>query len=255
MRDWGIPRERLLAAVMDAEPPTPGGVFGAVMATWTESTGKARWGEKTPGTYRFLADVDRWFPDCQVVHIVRDGRDVAVSCLTPPFSDAYDKGNVYEVALRWRDALRRGRRAARALGAGRYLELRYEDLAADPEPVVRRLCAFLREDFEPAMLEYHKHAKRNVARGDSSFHERTKQGVDKARVERWRQDASREFVTAFEGLAGRDLVEHGYALSGWTPTPAQQARILYERLRPRRLVKNYKPRGGSAARAQTTGDD
>lgn len=253
MRDWGIPREDLFAAGMAADPPTPGGIFAAVMSLWTKAEGKPRWGEKTPGTYRFLDDVCAWYPDCQVVHIIRDGRDVAVSCLTPPFSDSYDKGNVYEVALRWRDAVLRGRRAARRLGPERYFELRYEELTADPEPVVRRLCAFLHEEFEPSMLEYHKNATRNVARGDSSFHQRTKKGVDRAKVERWRQDASREFVMGFEGMAGRQLVENGYTLSGWRPSPAQQARILYERLRPRRVVKNYKPRGGSGRRAAASG--
>ena len=47
--------------------------------------------------------------------------------------------------------------AARALGrrAGeRYLELRYEDLVADPAGELMRICEFASLPWEPAMVEY-----------------------------------------------------------------------------------------------------
>ena len=255
MVEWGLDpadaRRRCLAGER-----TPGGVFAAIMSIWLERTGKPRWGEKTPGTYRFVPDVDRWFPDCQVVHIVRDGRDVAVSCLTPPFADMYDKGDVYEVAARWKDAVRRGNAAARRLGPSRYHELRYEDLTADPEGKVRELCAFLREDFDPAMLEYHRKSPGKVPRGERSYHQRTHGQVDTQRVERWRRDASEEFVLGFEGLAGAELEQKGYTPSGYSAPPALAGRILLERLRPRRPVKHYrgeKRSGGSEDAAPGTG--
>jgi len=246
MEEWGFEAEAMFARAMEAEPPTPGGVFAALMSLWTDKAGKPRWGEKTPGTYRFLPDVEAWFPDCQVIHIVRDGRDVAVSCLTPPFADLYDKGNVYEVAVRWRHAIHCCRRARSRLGPERFFELRYEDLTADPEAMVRRLCTFLHERFEPAMLDYHREAGRHVARGDKSFHQRTQGQVDRARVERWRQDAQPDFIACFEGIAGRELRDFGYALSGITPPTRQQLRIAYEKFRPRRLMKNYKPPSGES---------
>jgi len=247
MEEWGFESEEMYTRAMEADPPTPAGVFQALMSLWTDKERKPRWGEKTPGTYRYLDDVSAWFPDCQVIHIVRDGRDVAVSCLTPPFSELYDKGNVYEVAVRWRHAIHSCRRAQRMLGPERFLQLRYEDLADDPEAVSRTLCDFLGERFEPAMLEYHRDAGKHLARGDKSFHGRTHRGVDKGRVERWRTDADPEFIAGFEGVARQELLELGYPLSGITPVARQQIRILYEKLRPRRLVKNYRPRGGESA--------
>jgi Sulfotransferase family len=239
MAEWKIDldeaRRRCLAG-----PHTPGGVFASLMSMWTDRTGKPRWGEKTPGTYRFLPEVNRWFPDCQVLHIVRDGRDVAVSCLTPPFSDQYDKGNVYEVAVRWRDAIRRGRHAGGMLGAHRYLELRYEDLTAAPEAVVRAICQFLGEEFVPEMLRFHEKSKDKVPRGEQSYHQRLSNQVDTQRVERWRKDVNEDFVLGFEGIAGKELEENGYRLSGYAPRPALRARILLERIKPRNPVKHYK---------------
>lgn len=247
MLEWGFPREQMVERLMQADPRDASGLFAALMSLWTEKEGKPRWGEKTPGTYRFLPEVDAWFPDCKVIHIVRDGRDVAISCLTPPFSDNYDKGNVYEVAVRWRHAIQCCRRAQRdLLGPERYLELRYEDLTAEPEQHVRRICEFLDEDFDPAMLDFHKSSKRNVARGDASFHARTAEKVNRGRVERWRNDADRAFVCGFEGVARKELLEFGYPLSGWSPSSDQRLRILWEKWRPRRLMHNYKPRDGSS---------
>ncbi|GJM21957.1 MAG: sulfotransferase [Planctomycetota bacterium] len=247
MREWGFPREQMIEALVAAPSRDAAGLFRALMSLWTEQENKPRWGEKTPGTYRFLPEVNAWFPDCKVIHIVRDGRDVAISCLTPPFSDNYDKGNVYEVAVRWRHAIHACRKAQRDfLGNDRYLELRYEDLTDDAETKVREICAFLGEDFEPAMLDFHKSSKRNVARGDASFHARTAQQVNKGRVERWRSEADEAFVCGFEGVAGEQLRDFGYSMSGYTPPGDQRLRILWEKWRPRRLMHNYKPADGSS---------
>ena len=60
---------------------------------------------------------------------------------------------IEEAALHWRLRVRRGRRAGRALPAGRYLELRYEDLVADPARQLRHLCAAIELPFSPAMLD------------------------------------------------------------------------------------------------------
>jgi hypothetical protein len=250
MREWGFDTEAMFARLMEADPATPAGVFAALMSLWTEQEHKPRWGEKTPGTYRFLPEVTRWFPQSQVIHIVRDGRDVAVSCLSPPFADQYDKGNVFEVAVRWRHAINCCEHARRDLGPSRFLQVRYEDLTSQPEKAVREICAFLGEPFEAQMLDYHQSAGANVARGDSTFHQRTKQTVNTGRVERWRADAKPEFVAGFEGVAGRELQSLGYPLSGITPETRLQMRILYEKYRPRRLVKNYRPADGSSAEKQ-----
>jgi len=252
MAEWELDIEDARRRCMQGEHSARG-VLASLMSIWTDRTGKPRWGEKTPGTYRFIPEVNQWFPDCQVVHIVRDGRDVAVSCLTPPFSDQYDKGNVYEVAVRWRDSVRRGRHAAGLLGPKRYFELRYEDLTADPEAMLRRIAEFLHEDFVPAMLDASRRDPRTkVARGEQSFHGRLTGKVDQARVERWRQDADEAFVLGFEGLAGAELERLGYRLSGFKAPAALRGRILIERLRPRNPSKHYtapeRPAGGDDER-------
>ena len=99
------------------------------------------------------------------------------------------------------------------------------------------------------MLRYHERRDGKVARGETSFHKRLAGKVDSQQVERWRRDASQEFVLGFEGLAGTELVRYGYRLSGYAPTAEMRARVLLERLRPRRARKNYKPSREKAAKS------
>lgn len=238
--------EGAVRACAEAAAHGPGDLMGALFAQRSVALGKRRWGDKVPNNYRFIAEINAWFPDALVLHMVRDGRDVAVSCLTPPFSDEHDMGDVYEVALRWRDALRRGAAARQLLGPGRYRELRYEDLTADPEGQLRLLCDWLGEPFDAAMLDYHKDSRRQIPASEQAVHPRLSGQVDQRRVERWRADAPPGLVASFEGVAGPELLAAGYALSGERPSLALSLRIAFERLRPRRIHRAFKgeARGG-----------
>ena len=41
--------------------------------------GKQRWVEKSPNNMQFVSDLDRRFPTARFIHVIRDGRSVAVS--------------------------------------------------------------------------------------------------------------------------------------------------------------------------------
>ena len=126
---------------------TYAGLFAAIMDDYAERNGKARWAEKTPA--QRPDDIYNLFPDALVVHILRDARDVVASSLDMPWerrSAAAVARDLHHFTL---ESIDRGRRA----GAGRYLQLRYEDLARDPEQVLRLICAFVGEDYDAGMLD------------------------------------------------------------------------------------------------------
>ena len=134
--------------------------------------GAVRGVEQTP-EMAFLVDVvARAYPDARIVHIVRDGRDVACSLLARGWlsaarTGADDAGARYGAHTRfWVEpertdefravsdarrtawAWRRYVTAARSARAAVF-ELRYEDLVADPEPEAARLAAHLGTDPAP----------------------------------------------------------------------------------------------------------
>lgn len=119
-------------------------------AAYLARRSKHRWAEKTPGYTFHLDFIGALFPDAQYVHLIRDGRDVVAS-----FRDRWG----YRAGLRaansvWRESVRRARTFAERLPEGRYHELRYEALVAEPENEMRALLAFLGEAWDPQVLRY-----------------------------------------------------------------------------------------------------
>src|SRR5688572_8837469 len=107
---------------------------------------------------RHLPLLEQLFPDAQYVHLVRDGRDAAVSFLRMP-AGTYTRtwahpDTAQEFACLWRTEVRAARALGARVGPGRYLEVRYEDLVAGPANAVSAICTFADLPFDPAMLAY-----------------------------------------------------------------------------------------------------
>lgn len=110
--------------------------------------GAERWGDKTPQYAAHMWVLARIFPEARFVHIVRDGRDAALSILRMSFGP----DGLGAAARQWRELVRRARSDGEALGPERYLEIRYEDLVGDPIATMRRVCEFLGEPFDERVL-------------------------------------------------------------------------------------------------------
>jgi tetratricopeptide (TPR) repeat protein len=113
---------------------------------------KRRWAEKTPNNIFCVQKVLDLFPDAYFVHVIRDGRDVALSLVEKR------KFSLSTAIYRWLLAVEAG---IRNRGHDRYLEIRYEDLVLDPENTLRALMQSLEEDFDPTMMNFWQKGKDN----------------------------------------------------------------------------------------------
>jgi hypothetical protein len=150
VRRWNLDPARARAAVAAAHPESFSELSATLFDLYAADRGKQRWGDKTPGYVTYIPVIDRLFPTAQFIHIVRDGREVAVSLSERGWGPASPIAG----AFWWRRKTQAGLRAGRALAPGRYLEVHLEDLVGDPEGELRRICAFLDEDYAPQMLDY-----------------------------------------------------------------------------------------------------
>jgi len=119
-------------------------------------------GDKTPSYVRSIQTLHELFPDVRFVHIIRDGRDVAMSVLDWPKGPrvvgrfaTWSDDPVTTCALWWEWSVRRGREAGKALPPRLYHELRYEELVSKPEDVCATLCQFLDLPYDQGMLRFH----------------------------------------------------------------------------------------------------
>ena len=221
VREWGVDPDEVRAVL--PEQPTFAEAVQAIYAVYADARGKPRFGDKTPLYMQHLDVLERAFPGARYVHIVRDGRNAALSLLAmtrrPRLNLSRPRG-VADFACAWEREVR----AARRFGQRHpYLELRYEDLVAEPAERLRDVCAFMDLDYEPAMLEYHR-------REDPALyadHPRLAQPpVRDARS--WRKELSTEDAKLFEAIAGDLLAELGYERAH--PRPGRRARAAAERV-------------------------
>jgi len=209
LAEWNVPLEKVRTRLRPGMPV--GEAIGTVYAVYAEEQGKPRWGDKTPMYMQNLRLLERLFPDARFVHLIRDGRDAALSFLAMP------RGIVTETwmhprtpadfAAQWRMEVAAARRLGRRV-APRYLEVRYEDLVADVEAVLRRICGFAGLDYEPAMANY----AGNVDVSAKPHQQRLMQPPTKG-VRNWRTQMTPDDVASFERVAGDMLRELGYETS------------------------------------------
>lgn len=179
-----------------------------------EPQGKTRWADKTPNNVRVISRLLTWFPRGRFIHLIRDGRDVACSLRNHP-KEKVVNGKVVPVnnnhpiskcATRW---LKDTATGLAFRGHPRCLEVRYEDLVDHPESEVRRVCAFLGEEFEPAMLDSEKGAEIKGA-GRLVNNANAVEKITGKSVSRWRRDLSPAERQVFVDVAGELLIVAGY---------------------------------------------
>ena len=150
--------------------------------------------ERTPWHVLHLDLIGELYPDAHYIHIYRDGRDAARSLAS---MDWYD-GTLEDAAAEWRDSVLAPRSA---LLPERYTEVRYEDLATDPAPLIADLFEFLELDADQATID----AAVAEAGVELSTDRSTAVGTEK-----WRRHLSPEQQATVERIAGDALEAYDY---------------------------------------------
>jgi hypothetical protein len=223
VREWGVPLDKVRARLSDGMPVAR--AIATIYEVYAEEQGKSRWGDKTPMYMRHLPLLRRLFPGAQYVHLIRDGRDAAISFLTMPEGIAFKTWaharSAAEFACLWRTEVTAARRHGRRVGDRRYLEVRYEDLVSGAEGVLRRICTFAGLPYERAMTEYAGSGSEERAHQQSLKRPLTPVLRD------WRTQMRPEELAAFEGVAGDLLQELGYETHGRTDVRGNLRRAGY----------------------------
>jgi hypothetical protein len=194
-RKYGV-RLDVDRAVREADPPTYAGVLSAIMRQSAECQQMDRWGDKTPEYTRHLPVLRELFPSAQFVHIVRDGRDVALSGYLMHFGAK----NAYAAAAEWRDVLAEVHAFAAAMPSSSFIELRYEDLLTQTSETFARLIRFLDiEDPDGRVSQ----AVGRLASGE----------LRAGNFNKWKTELSVREQDMFAAVAGSWLTGYGYEVT------------------------------------------
>ena len=212
-------------------------------------TGRKIVGDKSPQHTENLDEIHEIYPDAKIVHVVRDGRDVAVSAmhhwwrlagdreggmfdLSPEelrLRDAYTKDRqgflasgrsifteerLAQLARRWDYRTGKGHRDGTALYGEDYLEIRYEDLLLDQPGVFGRVLEFLGASADDRTIERClRSSSFERASKRSTGQEDSSSFFRKGVAGDWRDVFTKRDRELYKELAGARLMELGYETS------------------------------------------
>jgi hypothetical protein len=242
--------ERVAELVEDGRPKHFARFVTELFDLHGQVNGKPLVGEKTPGYVQHLPILHSLWPHAKVVHLIRDGRDVALSILDWRKGErivgrfpTWHEDRVSTTALWWEWNVRLGREAAALLGTDRYHELRYESLVTRPEAECEKLSAFLGLAYDPGMLRFHE--GRTKSKPGLSAKKAWRPVT--AGLRRWREQMAAGDIIQFEAVGGPLLDELGYDRAAEPASDEELDRVArlreafagYARSRRRAVPENW----------------
>ncbi|HYI22255.1 MAG TPA: sulfotransferase [Candidatus Limnocylindrales bacterium] len=184
-----VPQSELEARLL-AGDRTERGLFAAFLRTYADWQGRPVMGEKTPAHLGWVDTLIEWFPDCRVVHMIRDPRGVYVSDLRrrraklrKPYSWLAKVPGMLSLVLLlqstwvWRGAAKRHFTYEKRYPK-HYKLVRFEDVVTSPDETLGGLFAFLGVEAPPDPTNV-----KVMARGFKWGEE----GLDADAADRWRE--------------------------------------------------------------------
>lgn len=180
-----------------------------VMGEICTAQGMWRWAENSPEGMLYLPVIRRLIPNALFVHIIRDGRDVASSLGKLRYVRAFpweDRHGLIGCGLYWQWMVQHGRRFGESNKA-RYMEVRFEDLLAQPQQTLDQVARFIDQPLDYEVIQ--RVAYGSLTKPNTSFHAEASK-PDFNPVGRWKKAFSPDQLLRFERLVGKTLIDLGY---------------------------------------------
>lgn len=167
-------------------------------------------GDKNPMYSLYPGRIHQLFPDSKIIHITRDYRDNFLSLINVNFEVPI----VPIVIYRWKFALKKMWKL-KSEHPDLIYSIRYEDLVADPELHTRRLCEFLRIEFDPSVLSFYekKDEAQALYKGNqdlSKIHKSLFNPISTEKVNKWQTDMTPRQIKIADLVMGKTAEKAGY---------------------------------------------
>ena len=242
-RRSGIDARQIEAMIM-AECRSEGDFLRLVMGEVARAQRVGRWADCTPEHLLYMQKIKRQISEALFIHIIRDGRDVALSYAKQGWSHPlpWDRDERLGVAgLYWEWIVRKGREQGKRLGAD-YQEVRFEELVRNPQQTLSRLGEFIEHD-----LDYDRIRRvgiGSVSQPNSSFAGESEGSFNP--VARWKTKMFPKQTAAFETLVGDFLRELQYPIASENRQRLRAARLrttYFAMFEGKRWIKDNTPLG------------
>ena len=202
---WTVPLNKE-ALIKSASPRDSFGLSTAIYDQHLAAMGKRRWGCKSTFMIHYTDRVFARYPDAQLLWLVRDPRDVAVSSRDSVFNPYHP----YYTALLWAAQQELGLRLEGQLNQTNVLRVYYEKLVTDPHTTVAGICEFLNVPFVPSMLRFFESEEARTSAGQARDWQNVAQPIISSNTNKYRGRLSEFDIAAVESVAGSVMQKLDY---------------------------------------------
>lgn len=203
-------------------PATYSRLFALLEEQYAARQGKTRWGDKSLHTERYADPIFEAYPGARILHMVRDPRDRYASVQT---RWRVRRGGVGAGTAEWLSSAQLAKRN-RARYPDRYRVVRYEALATEPERSMEGICAFIGEEYTPAVFSMEGAQRFRDQGSNSSYGAREAGAISTRSIGRFHDVLSVGQIAFMQAVAGRDMRALGYEVGAVGLTRRQRVPYL-----------------------------
>ncbi|MGN7888351.1 sulfotransferase family protein [Dyadobacter sp. 22481] len=194
------------AIIERVERPTLPEITRIIYEMKAEHEGAAIWMCKSMANIRYAEELEKYTEKPLYLHLFRDGRDVALS-----FKKAIvGEKHIYHIARQWKQEQEASIKLRESLGAGRVIQVRYEDLLSQPQRVLSELCSFIGAEYSDAAMEYYQSDESKETANSGLMWQNVVKPVLSDNHNKFLKELSEEDILIFEQVAGDTLEKLGY---------------------------------------------
>lgn len=188
--------------------PTYARLFALLEQHFAEQLGKPRWGDKSLNTERFSAQIFASYPNAKIIHMIRDPRDRYSSSLS---RWKVSRGGIGQGTGMWLSTISLADRFQEEF-PDQYLAIRYEDLTADPEGALRKICGFIDEPYAEEMLSMRGAKDFRDKGGNSSYTQRKPGKITTSSIGKYQSVLTKYQVFFLQLFSRRTMQKYGYEI-------------------------------------------
>ncbi|MBK7182502.1 MAG: sulfotransferase [Bacteroidetes bacterium] len=175
----------------------------------------------------FIEKVAVFFPDSKFIILNRDPRDNSLVKMkriirekSKGFFQDQNKSNYWTLGLIWNRVYSLIYEKRKKIGEHRFLELKYEDLVANPEKELSRVADFTGFEFDPIMLQYHVQTKEKIEQANEMqdikkqmfylLHKSLTEKTNTDKVGFWKDNLSKNDANIIWNVCAQQAMKIGY---------------------------------------------
>jgi hypothetical protein len=163
---------------------------------------------------RYFPHLKKVYPECYVINMIRDPRDVVLSRIKTPWGS---KRSVTFHAAEYTYYLKKNRKEGPELFGDHYIEVKYEDLITDPQKELIHILNRMGLTFESNILDYSKKGSTLIAEDEKAWKDNAGKPILKGNANKWKDELDKSVVGILENNLSLEMEELGYEKSGARP--------------------------------------